>query len=124
MDTINNTNLFLLDCGQAKCSWKKTQAVLFDVCRRVDRFLFTRGDVDRLAELLNTINAEQKNPVRISGPQWDFYDKYGQRPGLCFGDNCYVTFTPVAGYYNSTEIRPVDLEAWHNHFDEKRGGAR
>ena len=100
----NNTQLFLLDCGQAKNSWKKTQALLFSICRRVDRFLFTRSDVNSLMALLHMVNAEQKNPADIHGPQWDFFDKYGQSPSFCFGENCYVTFTPVAGYYTPKEI--------------------
>lgn len=98
-----DTQLFLLDCGLAKGSWKKSQALLFNICRQLDRHLFTRQDVNHLALALRKINADQKNPTDVKGPDWEFYDRYGQAPGLVFGDNCYVTFIPVNGYYMPKE---------------------
>ena len=100
MDTMTkDTQLFLLTCGPAKSSWTKTQALLFDRCRNYDRHLFTRGEVDVLAQTLRRLSAESKKPVDVKGPDWEFFDRYGTRPGLVFGDNCYVTFIPVAGFF-------------------------
>ena len=98
-----DTQLFLLDCGLAKASWKAAQQVLFDRARKYDRYIFTRQDVQNFADQLQLLNSQQKNPVAFRFPDWDLYDRYGQAPGLCFGENCYVTFLPITGYFTKSD---------------------
>lgn len=134
--TINNmekefmitSGLYFLQVGSAKSAWKKWQTETFRVAQKHDRCIFSKqGILDLYAELVEHARAfrnYQEGDIRQ--PDFEFAEKYGQNVGLLIGPDCYLSFIPVAGYYAEKDgkIRRVDLEAWHNHFDEKRGGAK
>lgn len=124
----NTTGLYFLQAGSAKSAWKKWQVETFRLAQKHDRCIFSKqGILDLYAELVEfarSFRNYQEGDIRQ--PDFEFAEKYGQNVGLIIGSDCYLSFTPVLGYYTEKDakIRRVDLEAWHNHFDEKRGGAR
>lgn len=127
----NNTNitgLYFLQAGSAKSAWKKWQVETFRLAQKHDRCIFSKqGILDLYAELVEHARAFRNyKEGDIRQPDFEFAEKSGQSVGLIIGPDCYLSFVPVLGYYTEKDakIRRVDLEAWHEHFDEKRGGAR
>ena len=124
----NTTGLYFLQAGSAMNAWKKWQVETFRLAQKHDRCIFSKqGILDLYAELVEfarSFRNYQEGDIRQ--PDFEFAEKYDMNVGLIIGPDCYIYFTPVAGYYTEKDakIRPVDLEAWHNHFDEKRGSAR
>lgn len=122
------SGLYFLQVGSAKSAWKKWQTETFRVAQKYDRCIFSKqGILDLYAELVEharSFRNYQEGDIRQ--PDFEFAEKYDMNVGLIIGPDCSISFVPVLGYYTEKDakIRPVDLEAWHNHFDEKRGGAR
>lgn len=123
-NNTNTTGLYFLQAGSAKSAWKKWQVETFRLAQKHDRCIFSKqGILDLYAELVEfarSFRNYQEGDIRQ--PDFEFAEKYSQNVGLIIGPDCYISFTPVLGYYTEKDakIRPVDLEAWHNHFDEKR----
>lgn len=129
--TENNTNttgLYFLQAGSAKSAWKKWQVETFRLAQKHELCIFSKqGILDLYAELVEyarSFRNYQEGDIRQ--PDFEFAEKYGQNVAIIIGSDCYISFTPILGYYTEkdAEIRRVDLKAWHEHFDEKRGGAR
>lgn len=127
-NNTNTTGLYFLQVGSAKSACKKWQVETFRLAQKHDRCIFSKqGILDLYAELVEHARSFRNyKEGDIRQPDFEFAEKYGQNVGLIIGSDCYLSFTPVLGYYTEKDakIRPVDLEAWHNHFDEKRGSAR
>ena len=62
--------------------------------------IFTRQEIERLAERLIEFSKTQKNVTEeVRGPKFEYEDKYGISPGITIGSNCYISFIPVKGDY-------------------------
>ena len=55
--TNKTPNVYMLECGNAKSSWKVSETALFNECKQWDRHLFTRDDILSLQAQLSDLNA-------------------------------------------------------------------
>ena len=92
--------VYLLDCGNAKSSWRLAQAALFNECRQWDRHLFTKDDILALRASLSSTAAGFRTPPEIGiYPDFEFAERYDVSVGIQIGEGCAVHFTPVYGNY-------------------------
>ena len=99
---------YLLEACQRKSSWKKWENALYELAKEHDHKLITYGGIDELCDRLDAEAAKYRNSQKVRRPDWNFYHRYGQVLGIIIGDNCYITLTPVKGYYLIDESRVTD----------------
>ena len=105
VDPLHGDNLFRLNVGDAKSSWKRWQDNCYAIAKEYDGYLFTYGGISALVERLNKHAANFKNSETIKEPDWKFCWEYGIRPSVSIGDNCVLVFEAVRGYYSIEEGR-------------------
>ena len=77
--------------------WQKNT---LQIAAQYDRCIFTRQEIEHLAERLIEFSKTQKNVTEeVRGPKFEDEDKYGISPGITIGSNCYINFIPVKGDY-------------------------
>ena len=95
------SGLYFLQVGSVKSAWKKWQVETFRVAQKHDRSIFTKQGIDELytelVEFARTFRNYQEGEIRE--PDFEFARKYGQNVAIIIGSDCYISFTPVAGYY-------------------------
>ena len=97
--TNKTPNVYMLECGNAKSSWKVSETALFNECKQWDRHLFTRDDILSLQAQLSATAAGFRIPPEIRiYPDFHFSDQYGTSVGIQIGAAC-VSFIPVYGSY-------------------------
>ena len=70
------------------------------IAAQYDRCIFTRQEIEHLAEQLMEFSKTQKNVTEeVRGPKFEDEDKYGISPGITIGSNCYINFIPIKGDY-------------------------
>jgi hypothetical protein len=99
MAEIKTPLVYLLECGDAKSSWRVATRTLYDEARKWDRHLFTHDDILGLYASLKATAAGLKHPVAVSSPDFAFAEKHGLRASIIIGDECGIHFTPVYGAY-------------------------
>lgn len=81
---------------------KRWQKDLVPIFEEFDRNLFTRKGIESFKENLEAEVDEMqerfKKDAKITGPDWEFADKYKQSPSISAGYGLYISFQPVAGY--------------------------
>ena len=102
-DPIHEENIFRLDCGYAKSSWKRWQQQAFALAKEHDGQLFTYGTISDLVNRMNESTKVFKNAERIKNPDWEFCWEYGTRPAVGIGEGCTIVFQPVRGYYQTED---------------------
>lgn len=100
-DPFHEDNIFRLDCGDAKSSWKRWQEQAFALAKQHDGQLFTYGTISDLVNRMNESVKVFKNAQHIDIPDWKFCWEYGIRPSVTIGENCIIAFQPVRGYYQT-----------------------
>lgn len=103
VDPLHEDNVFRLDVGDAKSSWKRWQDNCYTIAKKYDGCLFTYGGIQHLVKRLNEHASSFKNAQPIREPDWKFCWEYGVRPSIAIGDNCVLVFEAVRGYYNIEE---------------------
>lgn len=95
------SGLYFLQVGSAKSAWKKWQTETFRVAQKHDRSIFTKQGIEELytelVEFARTFRNYQEGDIRE--PDFEFARKYGQNVAILIGSDCYISFTPVLGYY-------------------------
>lgn len=110
MDTVkNSTGLYLLICNNASSFWKKWQGFTFEVARSLDRTLFTRNGIinlrDELAKYASAFPDYCDDDVRlVEFSPSNSPAEAGQNITLIIGPDCYVSFIPVAGFYQGAGL--------------------
>ncbi len=100
-DPFHEDNIFRLDCGDAKSSWKRWQEQAFALAEKHDGQLFTYGTISDLVNHMNESVKVFKNAQHINIPDWKFCREYGIRPSVSIGEGCTIVFQPVRGYYQT-----------------------
>lgn len=98
-DPFHEDNIFRLDCGDSKSSWKRWQEQAFALAKEHDGQLFTYGTISDLVRVLNESTKPFKNAQPIRDPDWKFCWEYNIRPSVSIGEGCTIVFQPVRGYY-------------------------
>lgn len=91
--------LYLLECGDARSSWKRWQDNCFAIARESNNYLFTKDTIADLCDKLDAHAALFKNGQKVHRPDWDFSERYGSRPSIGIGEGCTIHFTPIKGIY-------------------------
>ena len=92
--------LYLLECGDARSSWKRWQDNCFAIARKSNNFLFTKDTIADLCDKLDAQAALFKNGQKVIRPDWLFSERHGYiRPSIGIGEGCTIHFTPVKGIY-------------------------
>ena len=102
-DPFHEENIFRLDCGDARSSWKRWQEQAFALAKEHDGQLFTYGTISDLVNRMNESTKVFKNAERIKNPDWEFCWEYGTRPAVGIGEGCTIVFQPVRGYYQTED---------------------
>lgn len=92
-------NIFRLECGERKSSWKKWQQLAFEEAREHDGKLFTIGGICILVERMQIAANMAKKVGEVSGPDWSFCWEYDVSPTISFGEGGTIRFEPVKGYF-------------------------
>jgi hypothetical protein len=103
VDPLHKDNVFRLNVGDAKSSWKRWQDNCYTIAKKYDGYLFTYGSIKALVQRLNEQAAKFKNGQTIKEPDWTFCWEYNIRPSISIGDNCTLVFEAVRGYYDIEE---------------------
>ena len=98
-DPLHEDNIFRLDCGYAKCSWKRWQEQAFAIAKEHDGQLFTYGTISDLVNRMNESVKVFKNAQHINNPDLP----YGILPIVGIGEGCAIVSQPVRGYYQTEE---------------------
>ena len=70
------------------------------IAEQYDCCIFTRSEIEDLANRLSEFVKTQKNVTEeIRGPKFEDEERYGISPGIAIGNNCYISFIPVKGDY-------------------------
>jgi len=70
------------------------------IAEQYESCVFTRHEIENLAERLTEFAKTQKNVTEdIRGPKWEDEERFGIRPSIMIGYNCSVSFIPIKGDY-------------------------
>lgn len=99
VDPLHTDNVFRLNVGDSKSSWKRWQDNCHAIAAKYDGCLFTQGGIAALVKQMNKKAALFKNGQTIQEPDWAFCWEYNIRPSVGIGEGCTIVFEPVRGYY-------------------------
>lgn len=99
IDPLHSDNLFRLNVGDARSSWKRWQENCYAIAKEYDGYLFTYGGILHLVDKLNAESAKYKNGQEIKQPDWAFCWEYNVGPAISIGEGCTIVFEAVRGYF-------------------------
>ena len=103
-----SNGMYLLEVSARKASWTKWETALHTLAKEYNHKLITYAGINDLCDRLDAEAAKYRNGQKVRRPDWGFYVRYGQAPAIIIGENCYITLTPVNGYYLIDEPRVTD----------------
>lgn len=78
-------------------AWQRNTLRIAD---QYEHCIFTRQEIENLAERLAEFSKTQKNVTEeVRGPRFEDEEKYGIIPSIDIGSTCCISFQPIKGDY-------------------------